>query len=96
MKRLLSILLLVPMLMSAQVNEEAVLQWEINQFTNENCSHVLERAEIISEYGYSVWVRTQTDSLTFYRHKSVMYSDMVEHPLVSYGKRRTVLVLPKR
>jgi hypothetical protein len=82
--------------MSAQVNEEAVLSWEINQFTGVNEHHVIERAEIISQRDYTVWVRTPSDSLTFHRYKSVMYSDVVEKPLVAYGKRKIILILPKR
>ena len=84
------------MLAMSQINGEAVLAWEINQFTGVNEHHKIEGAEIISQRDYTVWVRTSTDSLTFHRYKSVMYSDMVEKPLVAYGKRKIVLILPKK
>ena len=78
------------------INEEAVLAWEINQFSGEKCHHVIERAKIVSEGEHTVSVLTETHLLTFTHYKSIMYSDGVKVPLVAYGQRKTTLILPKK
>ncbi len=91
-------MIILPLFTMAHISGMEQISTEVNGFTGEmfNQAILLENAEVVAESEYNVWVRTSTNSLTFNLTRSVVYSEMVTTPLVAYGKKRTVLVLPKQ
>lgn len=99
MKKITLILILaLPLFASAHISGMGMVAAEVNQMMGETFSQaiLLENAEIVSESTYNISVRTSTNALTFNISSSVVYSELVNSPLVAYGKRKTVLLMPKQ